>query len=392
MIHLSDEPTFKDYLRSCRRHAWIVATTSALALTVGAQQAFLTTPRYRASALVLADASTSNTKDFVDKVVVPELARFLELLSAQVFTAERLGRLADELALFPDASEPGGAAREALSTEIVGFDTFRVSFVHPDPARAAAAANRLAESLLAEHRRQRDAHGEETNRLLAAELQAAGTALDRQDREIERFRTENMGALPGQTEGTLRAIERWQGDLRVNTLALERASERVRLAEASTPPLFRGPEFEALLAEIRGLRAERSKIDGLIGRSESLLARAGEVEGRLQEMQREYGAGMIAYNDLLRRKQEAALRVGLDRARFDSLFRVVDPATPPVRPFRPARGPILAVAIAVGLALGIALAIVRDHFDESFREPEELKARFGVPVLAAIPRAKETTP
>lgn len=392
MINFADEPTIKDYLRSCRRHAWVIALTLGAALLVGAQMAFLTTPTYKASALVLADTSTSTTRDYVGRVDAPEVNRVLELLAGNVLSNESLQGLVTEYRLYPDADpektlvELAARMRSAINTEVVGFDTFRVDFVHPDKETAAAVANRLADMFVAEQRRQRDLNGDATNDLMSKELAAMSADLKTKDNAIKQYRIANMGSLPEQIEGHLRIIERWQGDLRLNTQALERARHRLASATANTPAIFQGEPIDVLRAEIAGLEAERAELNRLIAGTEALVAKGGEVEGTLREMQREYDAGLRAYHDLIRARQEAALRVGLDLARFDALFRVTEPAVVPRSPFRPMRGVIMAIALVAGLLVGAGLAVVIDYFDESFRDRAELARHTGLPVLAAVPK------
>ena len=390
MINFSDEPTVKDYLASIRRQWWIVGVVALAALAIGAWQAFVTTPMYKASATVLADTSTSNTRDFVDRAEVPEVARVMELLATNVLSQESVAQLGRDLELFPgtDVEKIGAATRKAISTEVTGFDQFTVTVAHADPSKAAAAANRIAEMFIAEQKRIREQHGEKTTAILASQLESMTRVLEQQDAAIKQYRVGNQGSLPGQTEGNIRAIERWQSDLRLNTQSLQRAQERLLLAEASTPKLFQGPEIEAMRAEVTGLRAERTELQKLIAMTEVKVSKAADVEGTLAEMQREYNAALLAYNDLLKRKQDASLRVELDRSRFETLFRVSEPAKVPGSPYKPAKGVILAIALFAGILGGCAAAISRDYFDETYHDAPALARQTGLPVLAVIPHTR----
>src|SRR5688572_26202205 len=103
MINFADEPTLKDYLKSIKRGWWIVAGTLAIALVAGVFKAFFTTPMYEGRAVVMADTSTTNTKDYVDRVTVPEVARVMEALAADALSTRSLDAMAHELGLFPEA-------------------------------------------------------------------------------------------------------------------------------------------------------------------------------------------------------------------------------------------------------------------------------------------------
>lgn len=390
MIHFTEEPTLKDYLAACRRRAWVVVVVLCLVSLVGVKLAFLTTALYRAQATVLVDLSTWNTRDYVERADVPEVARVLETLAARVLSAESLAELGHRRNLFPalegDADRIAATTRSAISTEVTGFDQFRVRFVHPDPVVAAEVANELAEAFVAEQRRLRVTHGENTTAVMAHTLAQAARKLAEQGDAIKQYRILHQGSLPGQTDGNLRAIERWHGDLRLNTQSLQRAKQRLALALASTPRIYHGEAIEALRAEVFGLEAERAELRRLIADAEVKVARAAEVEGTLAAMQREQDSTLRAYNELLTQRQNASLRVELDRSRFDSLFRVVEPAKVPASPFKPARAVILAITVALGLLGGAALAIAVDWFDDTFHAAPELARVTGYPVLATVTR------
>jgi uncharacterized protein involved in exopolysaccharide biosynthesis len=390
MINFADEPTVKDYLRSCKRHWWITAIVLLVAAGIGFQQAFLVKPSYKATATVAADTSTTNTKDYVDKITVPEVARVVELLSAQVLSQENLLKIAKENSLFPQAAAKGdeklaAAMRSAVGTEVNGFDTFAVSFVYGDATTAAKVANQLAGQYLEAIRSDREANGAATNQILATELATYAKQLRDQEESMRQFKVAHQGALPGQTEGNIRAIEKWQTDLEVNLQNLEKAKQQLALSTQNTPKLFQGPEIDQMRAAVAGYQAEREELKKLIAHNQALVAQSGDVEGKLAEQQREYNVTLATYNDLLKRRQDAAIRVDLDRSRFAQLFKVMQPAKVPAAPFRPIRQLVLAIALAAGLILGLAGAVVRDYFDETFRDPAELARHTGLPVLASVP-------
>lgn len=392
MIQFTEEPTLKDYLAACRRRAWIIAAVLGTALLCGLQFVLISTPLYRAQATVFVDTSTWNTRDYVERAEVPEVARVVEMLATEVLSGEALAALAHERGLFREAGDDPGklaaAMRKSVSTEVTGFDQFQVRFVHPDPNVAASVANHIAEAFVAEQKKVRREHGEKTTAVMAHEINAMTTVLAEKDEQIKQYRIANQGSLPGQTEGSLRAIERWQGDLVVNSSSLERANQRLALALESTPEIYRGDPIEALQAEIAGLRAERAMTEALIRVAESKVARAAEVEGTLAGMQRAYNSSLESYNDLLERQQLAVMRAELDKSRFDTLFQVVEAAKAPNAPFQPARALVMLGALAFGLLGGAGLAVAADWFDDTFHDAPALAQVTGLPVIAVLPHQR----
>ena len=394
MIHFKEEPTLKDYLAACRRRAWVIAAVLVAALVTGFQFVYFSTPLYKAQATVLVDTSTWNTRDYVERAEVPEVGRVVEMLATRVLSPDSLAKLAAQQNVYPELSNMNpaalaGAMKKNVSTEVTGFDQFQVRFVHPDPVKAASVANALAAQFVTEQKALRELHGTQTTEVMTAEITAMSGTLGRQDEQIKKFRIASQGSLPGQTEGNIRAIERWQGDLRLNTAALERAKQRLSLALESTPKIYQGEPIEALKAEVAGLEAERAQTSALIRVTETKVAKAAEVEGTLAGMTREYNSTLASYNDMLERRQAASLRAALDKSRFGSLFQVVEAAKVPSVPFQPAILLVMLAALAFGLLGGAAIAIAIDWFDESFHDAPALARLTGLPVLAVLPRQRK---
>lgn len=393
MIHFTEEPTLKDYLAACRRRVWVIAAVMVAALVAGFQFVYFSTPLYKAQATVLVDTSTWNTRDYVERAEVPEVARVVEMLATRVLSPDSLAAIAKQNNLYgevgTDPAKLAGAMRKNVSTEVTGFDQFQVRFVHTDPEKAAAIANALAAQFVSEQKALRELHGTKTTEVMTTQITAMSATLAKQDDQIKKFRIGSQGSLPGQTEGNLRAIERWQGDLRLNTAALERAKERLSLALASTPKIYQGEPIEALKAEVAGLEAERAQTSALIRIAETKVAKAAEVEGTLAGMTREYNSTLASYNDMLERRQAASLRASLDKSRFESLFQVVEAAKIPSVPFQPAILLVMTAALAFGLLGGAALAIAIDWFDDSFHDASALARITGLPVLAVLPRQRK---
>lgn len=392
MIHFTEEPTLKDYVAACRRRAWVFTAVLAASLVAGFQFIYFATPLYEAKATVLVDTSTWNTRDYVERAEVPEVARVVEMLATRVLAPASLTRIASGESLYPEiANDPAkvlSTLRKNVSTEVTGFDQFQVRFVHPDPQKAAVIANALGAQFVDELKRLRELHGTQTTDVMTAEITAMSTKLAKQNEQIKKYRIASQGSLPGQTEGNVRIIERWQGDLRLNTAALERAKQRLALALASTPSIYRGEPIEELRAEIAGLETERAQTTALIRTVESKVNKAAEVEGTLAAMTREYNSTLASYDDMIERRQAASLRAQLDKSRFDSLFRVVEAAKIPAVPFQPAIWLVMSAALAFGLLGGAAVAIAIDWFDDSFHDAAALTRVTGLPVLALLPRQR----
>ena len=72
------------------------------------------------------------------------------------------------------------------------------------------------------------------------------------------------------------------------------------------------------------------------------------------------------------------------------MFRTVQPAIPPQRPFAPDRARLLVIALAAAIAAGLLAAAAAEYLDSSLRGPEDA-TQLGAPVLASIPRIGRRT-
>jgi len=67
------------------------------------------------------------------------------------------------------------------------------------------------------------------------------------------------------------------------------------------------------------------------------------------------------------------------------VFRILEPALPPQRPFYPSAPAFAGLGLLAGLLAGVAAAFVAEARDRSVRSAEELERLLGRPLLAAIP-------
>lgn len=70
--------------------------------------------------------------------------------------------------------------------------------------------------------------------------------------------------------------------------------------------------------------------------------------------------------------------------------RVVDPAIPGEAPIKPKKQMIVSLAFVLSLMLGVAVAFLLEHLDTSVRSSEDAERKFGLPLLAAVPKVELT--
>jgi polysaccharide biosynthesis transport protein len=112
---------------------------------------------------------------------------------------------------------------------------------------------------------------------------------------------------------------------------------------------------------------------------------ANQMAGKLVEyniLKREAEANKTLYDGLMTKLKETAISQGLR----SSNIRVVDPATIPSTPTRPAKTRNLALACLVGLVGGIGLAFLREYLDNTVKTPDDVETLARLPSLAVVPQ------
>ncbi len=178
-----------------------------------------------------------------------------------------------------------------------------------------------------------------------------------------------------------------------------------QLAELSTSLTAAHPLEQKVVAQIAALESalEKERINIIqrirnefesAQRRENLLARSYASQARLVSEQaekvahynilkREVDTNRQLYDSLLRNVQQASMTSAL-RA---SNIRVVDPAKPPTRPYKPSLVLNSAMGLLAGAFFGLVFVVMRERADRSIQAPGEAALYLEVPELGVIPSA-----
>ncbi|MEA3359892.1 MAG: GNVR domain-containing protein [Thermodesulfobacteriota bacterium] len=137
--------------------------------------------------------------------------------------------------------------------------------------------------------------------------------------------------------------------------------------------------------QIKNFKDEEIQLRSQMKRYQIRVENTPKLEQELMSLKRDYDNIRETYNSLLSRKLEAELAVNMEKKQKGEQFRIIDPAKPPERPFKPDIIRIFLMSIGLGLALGFGLAYFRETLDTSFRGPNEVENVLQLPVLASIP-------
>jgi len=137
--------------------------------------------------------------------------------------------------------------------------------------------------------------------------------------------------------------------------------------------------------QIKNLKAETAQLSSQMKWYQTQVENTPKREQELMSLNRDYHNIRETYNSLLSRKLEAELAVSMERKQKGEQFRILDPASTPIRPFKPDIKRILLMSVALGLGLGCGLAYLVEIMDTSYKTPEEVEKELQLPVLVSMP-------
>ena len=183
---------------------------------------------------------------------------------------------------------------------------------------------------------------------------------------------------------------------------LELQAERARLSATLGE---KHPDMVRLASETEALEARmRSEAEAVARHLEADYRAAAQKEASLQRqvegarrdaqtsglasielgaLRREVDSQQRILTDLITRNKQTDLVTELKSANI----RIIEKAELPQAPISPNRMANYRLALLLGLALGIGLVLAFEHFDNTFRTPEDVKEHLGLPFLGMVPDA-----
>jgi capsular exopolysaccharide synthesis family protein len=161
---------------------------------------------------------------------------------------------------------------------------------------------------------------------------------------------------------------------------------RAQLAEVRKTREARfGQIVDALRAEYSQLEKRETEFRSAIEGQKSQAATQSRKASELEILKKEEQSATSLYEVLLQKLNETDIASSIR----NNNVSVVERATPPTSPIRPAKRRIAGIALALGLALGIGLVFARDYLDNTIKGPEDVERFLHLDLLAAVPKYDE---
>ena len=449
---LEPQPRIADYRRVLRKHRWLMTGLFLLAVLTVAIWTFLQVPIYQAVATILIEPEPPKVLNIQDVTPVGamspwdpafyptqyEIIRSRAVVERAVEALNVKKRAADSGAVI----DPGRALSGSLAVDPVrNTRLVLIKVAGPDPARAAAEANAVANAYAKYNVELKLKGARDALTWLTEEASRLRAKVEESSQALQNYRVKS-GILGMQEQRQISAqkiIEANKGYLEAQAQRMSLEAKLGELTQVAKDPAAAGTIFSEadnpLVGKIKGeigsLETEKSKllkvykekhpeivkVDAQIqhlkdrleaefrstlrsvqtqgkvarAREESLLnevnhlRREGqelnEKESQYQNLQREVESNQQLYDSVVKRLKETGVAGGLE----NSNVRIVEDATPPGAPIRPRKAMNLGLSLVAGLVLAFGVAFGIEYLDTTVKTPDDVERYLGLPVIGIVP-------
>lgn len=176
-------------------------------------------------------------------------------------------------------------------------------------------------------------------------------------KEVQALRKAAMAAPPGVTGGA--------GG---GSLAAQELNRMVAMSEV----------------QVAALRARVGEYASRLANARVALKSAPQLEAEAAQLNRDYAINKKNYEDLVARRESAAMSGDLDVASGMAEFRLIDPPRVSPQPVFPNRLLLLPMVLLAAAAAGMFAAFAASQVRPVFFHPAELRAKFDLPILGMV--------
>jgi uncharacterized protein involved in exopolysaccharide biosynthesis len=144
-------------------------------------------------------------------------------------------------------------------------------------------------------------------------------------------------------------------------------------------------DFYMLQTQDKVNRQKMSDFEVALSTLRTRIADIPQYEIELKRLENDVIAARDIYNMFKEQVTGTELSQSLMRIQSESKYRVVEPASVPLTPFKPNRTKITVLGALLGLVIGGVAVLLAELLDSSFRKIEEVETALDLNVLAAIP-------
>jgi polysaccharide chain length determinant protein (PEP-CTERM system associated) len=136
--------------------------------------------------------------------------------------------------------------------------------------------------------------------------------------------------------------------------------------------------------QVAGLKARVNEYTSRYNQARAALRTAPQLEAEAAQLNRDYAIHKKNYEDLVARREAAAISGDLDVASGMAEFRLIDPPRVTPKPVSPNRRLLLPAVLVASILAGMFAAFVASQLRPVFHDASELGSKLGLPVLGVI--------
>lgn len=246
----------------------------------------------------------------------------------------------------------------------------RVQLQSPQPAKASAVVNEIANIYLRQNVERKSAEAAKTLSFLEQQLPALKRDVEAAEATLNAYRLKQGSIdLPKEIDMVLTRIVDAEGQL------LQLRQQREPLMQKFT---VAHPTIVALDAQSARLEKELNELNKQVKTLPS-------AQQQIIALTRDVEVNTGLYTALLNKAQE------LQVAKAGALgnVRIIDYAFPPPEPISPKKGMVLLLSLALGLFLGIVAAFLRRSLWQGVENPDQLEKQLGLPVYSTLLHSRQ---
>lgn len=136
--------------------------------------------------------------------------------------------------------------------------------------------------------------------------------------------------------------------------------------------------------QVAALRARVAEYEARYASAREMLKTAPQLEAEAAQLNRDYAIHKKNYEDLVARREAAAMSGELEVASGVADFRLIDPPRVSPQPVSPNRLLLLPLAFAVALGAGLFVAFAGSQLRPVFHSATELREKVAIPLLGMV--------
>ncbi|MCF8205782.1 MAG: chain length-determining protein [Methylotenera sp.] len=138
--------------------------------------------------------------------------------------------------------------------------------------------------------------------------------------------------------------------------------------------------------QVASLKARVDEYTSRYAQALAALKTAPQLEAEAAQLNRDYAIHKRNYEELVQRREQAAISGDLDVASGVADFRVIDPPRANPKPVAPNRLLLLAGAMAAALGVGVFTTFAASQLRPVFHDANDLRSRVELPILGVVTR------